>query len=93
MKSKTTAYLLWLPGLIGLCGLHHFYLGRTVKGVVWLLTLGILGIGQMIDLFTLGGDVERCNQRQELDTLRTTSMQQMARNAQDDREISSDPSA
>ena len=79
MKSKTTAYLLWLPCMIGLCGLHHFYLGKTLKGLLWLFTLGLMGIGQFIDLFTLGSQVAFHNQGLQLDTLRTTSMQQMAR--------------
>jgi TM2 domain-containing membrane protein YozV len=35
------------------CGLQHFYLGKPLKGLVWLFTFGLLGIGLVWDLFTL----------------------------------------
>jgi hypothetical protein len=38
-------------GLVGFCGLHRFYTGRFKTGLLWLLTLGLLGIGQIIDIF------------------------------------------
>ncbi len=63
MKSKGFAYFLWLFGLIGLCGLHRFYIGKIGTGIIWLFTLGLLGIGQLIDLFTLGGQVDIYNMR------------------------------
>ncbi len=50
MKSTRTGYGLWCLGLLGICGVHRFYLGRIVSGVIWLLTFGLLGIGQLIDL-------------------------------------------
>jgi TM2 domain-containing membrane protein YozV len=61
MKSKTTAYILWCGGFFGLCGLHRFYIGKVGTGLLWLFTLGLLGIGQLIDLFTLGGQVDEVN--------------------------------
>lgn len=64
MKNKGSAYLLWFGCLIGLCGLHRFYLGKVFTGIVWLLTLGLFGLGQLIDLFTLGNQVEMHNSRQ-----------------------------
>jgi TM2 domain-containing membrane protein YozV len=59
MKSKSTAYLLWF--FTGLFGGHLFYLEKTGKGVLYLFTFGLLGIGAFIDLFTLGGQVETFN--------------------------------
>lgn len=53
MKSGPAAFVLWLCCLIGICGLHRFYLGRFWTGLLWLLTFGLLGIGQLIDLFLL----------------------------------------
>jgi TM2 domain-containing membrane protein YozV len=38
---------LWLFGFMGA---HRFYYGRPVSGTIWFLTLGLLGIGWLIDL-------------------------------------------
>lgn len=40
-------YLLWIFGFMGA---HRFYYGRPVSGTIWFLTLGLLGIGWLIDL-------------------------------------------
>ncbi|MEO5324946.1 TM2 domain-containing protein [Mesorhizobium sp. CC13] len=55
------AFLLWCLGFVGLCGLHRFYVGRPGTGILWLLTLGLLGIGQLVDLFLLGSMVRQAN--------------------------------
>ena len=60
-KSSGTAFLLWLTCLFGVCGLHRFYMGRYGTGVLWLLTFGLLGIGQFIDLFLINGMVRKSN--------------------------------
>lgn len=57
--SVGVAYVLWL--LFGLLGAHYFYIGKPMIGVLWLLTGGLLGIGWIVDLFTLKGQVERAN--------------------------------
>lgn len=59
MKSKGIAYLLWF--FFGLLGIHRFYLGKVGSGVVYLLTAGVFGIGWLIDLFTLGTQVDVYN--------------------------------
>lgn len=74
MKSKGTAYLLWLLSIFGWLGFHHFYLGKIAKGIIWILTGGVFGIGSLIDLFTIGGAVENYNTKQELKTIRTATM-------------------
>ncbi|NNE34493.1 MAG: NINE protein [Rhodothermales bacterium] len=61
MKEKGTAYILWAGCIIGLCGLHRLYLGKVGTGLIWLFTFGLLGIGQLIDVFTLGGQVDTVN--------------------------------
>ena len=61
-KSSGTAFLLWVLCLVGLCGIHRFYLGRYATGLLWLLTFGLLGIGQLIDLFLINGMVEEENE-------------------------------
>ncbi|NQX77283.1 TM2 domain-containing protein [Gilvibacter sp.] len=74
MKSKGTAYLLWIVGLFGLLGFHHFYLGKPIKGLIWLFTGGVFGIGALIDLFTLGSQVEGRNTKEELKTIRAHAL-------------------
>lgn len=64
MKEKGTAYLCWCACLLGFCGMQRFYLGKFGTGFLWLFTLGLLGVGQLIDLFTLGGQVENHNLKQ-----------------------------
>ena len=50
--SKTIGYLLWI---FGFTGAHRFYFGKPVTGVIWFLTLGVFGIGWLIDLFLIPG--------------------------------------
>ncbi|MFE3825927.1 MMPL family transporter [Streptomyces sp. NPDC059092] len=57
--SVGIAYLWWFP--LGLFGAHHFYLGRTRRGVLYLCTVGLLGIGWLIDPFILPGQVRKAD--------------------------------
>ena len=50
--SKTLGYILWI---FGFTGAHRFYYGRPVTGTLWFFTLGLLGIGWLIDLFLIPG--------------------------------------
>jgi TM2 domain-containing membrane protein YozV len=50
--SLVIGYLLWLFGFLGA---HRFYYGRPVTGTIWLCTLGVLGIGWLVDLFLIPG--------------------------------------
>jgi len=43
-------YILWIFGFLGA---HRFYYGRPVSGTIYLITLGLLGIGWIIDLFLI----------------------------------------
>ncbi|MEI7444150.1 MAG: TM2 domain-containing protein [Burkholderiales bacterium] len=47
---KTVGYALWL---FGFTGSHRFYYGKPVTGTIWFFTLGLLGIGWLIDLFLI----------------------------------------
>ncbi|MFW5694927.1 MAG: NINE protein [Alkalispirochaeta sp.] len=47
------AYLFWLPSLIGVAGLHRFYLGKPVSGIFFLLTGGLFGLGTIYDAVTM----------------------------------------
>jgi hypothetical protein len=61
MKSKIVAYFLWLIGVFGCLGFHRFYLGKTKSGLLWLFTGGLLGVGSLVDLFSLGEQVKQVN--------------------------------
>jgi TM2 domain-containing membrane protein YozV len=50
--SVAIGYILWL---FGFTGSHRFYYGKPVTGTIWFLTLGLLGIGWLIDLFLIPG--------------------------------------
>jgi len=58
-KSVALAYVLWF--FFGTLGIHRFYLGKTITGVIWLLTGGLLLVGWIIDLFLIPGMVETYN--------------------------------
>jgi TM2 domain-containing membrane protein YozV len=47
---KSIGYVLWL---FGFTGSHRFYFGKPISGTVWFFTLGLLGIGWLIDLFLI----------------------------------------
>ena len=48
--SVLLGYIAWLFGFIGL---HRFYYGKTLTGILWFFTLGLLFIGWIIDLFLI----------------------------------------
>lgn len=57
-KKLGMAYVLWAAGFIGFAGLHRIYMGRPVSGVIWLCTLGLCGVGQLIDLMFMPRMIE-----------------------------------
>ena len=74
MRSKSTAFLLTLLGIIGIAGLQYFYLGKPMKGLLWLFTVGIFGFGTLIDIFTIGSAVETHNTKIELKQIRNNGL-------------------
>lgn len=50
--SIAIGYLLWI---FGFTGAHRFYYGKPVSGTIWFFTLGLLGIGWLIDVFLIPG--------------------------------------
>lgn len=59
--SLVTSYLLLAPCLFGLSGLHRFYQGRILSGVIWLFTGGFCGIGNIVDLVMMRRMVDDVN--------------------------------
>lgn len=48
--SKVIGYVLWIFGFLGA---HRFYYGKPATGTIWLFTLGLLGIGWLVDFFLI----------------------------------------
>lgn len=65
-KSRGTAILLSLACFFGFCGLHRIYLGRPISGIIQLLTAGLFGIWQLIDIILLLCNALRDGEDREL---------------------------
>ena len=50
--SVTMGYILWIFGFMGM---HRFYFGKPISGTTYFFTLGLLGIGWIVDLFLIPG--------------------------------------
>lgn len=48
--SVLVGYVLWI---FGFTGSHRFYYGKPITGTIWFCTLGLLGLGWLIDLFLI----------------------------------------
>ena len=57
---KTVGYVLWLFGFLGS---HRFYYGKPYTGTLWFFTLGLLGIGWLVDLFLIPSMDRRADER------------------------------
>ena len=49
---------------LGIFGIHRFYMGKWITGILYLLTGGLVGLGLLYDLWTLNGQVSEMNQRE-----------------------------
>lgn len=58
--SKLIGYILWIFGFLGA---HRFYYGKPVTGTIWFFTLGLCGIGWIIDLFLIPGMDRKADRR------------------------------
>lgn len=61
MFKDNIAYALWCLFLLGLGGVHRIYLKKYGTGILYLLTGGLFGIGQIIDLFRMKSMVQGAN--------------------------------
>ena len=50
-KSRKKALLLCIFG--GFIGLHYFYVGRNIKGIIYVFTLGFFFAGWFLDIFKI----------------------------------------
>lgn len=58
--QKAIGYILWI---FGFTGSHRFYYGKPLSGTIYFFTLGLLGIGWVIDLFLIPGMDREANMR------------------------------
>jgi len=48
---------------LGVFGIHRFYMGKWITGIIYVLTGGLLGIGLLYDLWMLNEQVSEINRR------------------------------
>ena len=48
---------------LGLLGIHRFYLGKVITGLIYLLTGGLIGLGVLYDFWTLNTQISELNHR------------------------------
>ena len=46
----------------GIFGIHRFYLGKWVTGLLYLVTVGLFGLGILYDYWTLNSQISERNQ-------------------------------
>lgn len=58
--QKVIGYIVWIFGFFGS---HRFYYGKPVTGTIYFLTLGLCGIGWIVDLFLIPSMDRQANLR------------------------------
>lgn len=64
MYREGLSYGLWCLFVFGFAGVHRIYLGKYGTGILWMLTFGLLGVGQLVDLFRMKSLVMEANIRE-----------------------------
>ncbi len=59
----TLAWLLLT--FLGVFGVHRFYMGKWISGIIYLLTGGLFFLGWLYDLWTLNEQVSEINDRKQ----------------------------
>lgn len=66
MNDVKTSYLFWLFWLFGAGGIHRLYNRKIASGILYMMTWGFFGIGQMIDLVLIPEMVDDHNLRMRM---------------------------
>lgn len=60
--GKIDYNLCWiLLTFLGVFGVHRFYMGKWVTGIIWLLTGGLFTLGYLYDFWTLNDQISEVN--------------------------------
>lgn len=51
---------------LGIFGIHRFYMGKIITGVLYLVTLGFLGLGVLYDYWTLNSQITERNRQRKM---------------------------
>jgi TM2 domain-containing membrane protein YozV len=46
---------------LGIFGIHRFYMGKWISGILYLLSLGLFGVGYIYDFWTLNDQISAIN--------------------------------
>ena len=60
-KNYNAAWILMT--FLGIFGVHRFYLGKWITGLIWFFTGGLFLLGYLYDYWTLNGQVDEVNTR------------------------------
>lgn len=58
-KDYTVGWILLT--FLGIFGIHRFYLGKWITGLIWLCTGGLFLLGLLYDLWTLNTQIDEVN--------------------------------
>lgn len=62
VAGPTDYNLCWiLLTFLGVFGVHRFYMGKIFTGLIYLVTLGLFGLGVLYDFLTLNGQISERN--------------------------------
>jgi TM2 domain-containing membrane protein YozV len=62
-SGDTNYTVTWvLLTFLGLFGIHRFYMGKWLTGLLWLLTGGVFLLGVLYDFWTLNTQIDEVNQ-------------------------------
>jgi len=48
---------------LGMFGIHRFYMGKVITGLIWLFTGGLFLVGYLYDYWTLNGQIDEINRQ------------------------------
>lgn len=63
-KDYTITWLLLT--FLGIFGIHRFYLGKWITGIIWFFTGGLFLVGYLYDFWTINEQVDDINRRDQL---------------------------